>query len=40
MYLDDAPIYVVACCNEEKDKNYYSDDDSEDASDMDMEMES
>ena len=30
---------MVACCNEENDKEYYSDDDNEDVSDMEMESE-
>ncbi|RLN18050.1 uncharacterized protein C2845_PM02G15230 [Panicum miliaceum] len=34
MYLDDAPVHVVACCTKEKDKDYYYDDESEDLSEM------
>ena len=40
LYLGDAPINVVACCNAENDKEYCSDDDSEDIREMEMEMES
>jgi len=39
LYLDDALVHVVACCNKENDKEYYSDDDSEDVSEMEMESE-
>ncbi|RLN36489.1 uncharacterized protein C2845_PM03G21410 [Panicum miliaceum] len=37
MYLDDAPIQVVACGHKQKDKDYCFDDESEDASEMEME---
>ncbi|RLN11239.1 hypothetical protein C2845_PM09G14910 [Panicum miliaceum] len=37
MYLDDASVHVVACCTKEKDKDYYSDDESENVSEMEME---
>lgn len=39
LYLGDAPINVVACCNAENDKEYCSDDDSEDIREMESESE-
>ena len=40
MYLEEALVHLVACCNEENHKEYYSNDDSEDVSETEMESES